>query len=214
MKTTNKMTSSSATFVAFAFLTYNASAVVIAITNPSFEDPFIATQDTGVIGAPGWIISGSGSGGSFRTTLTSPNATDGLNVAFSSRVNFSQTLTTTLEPSTNYILRVDVGDRPGLLFPGYQVRLFAGAILLSEDDNSLAPNSGFLTSSVTFTSPSGGPAIGDFLRIELNNPGITSGPQIFWDNVRLETTAVPESSTALLAAGAIAALAGLRRRNQ
>jgi hypothetical protein len=49
------------------------------------------------------------------------------------------------------------------------------------EENSLVPSNGFLTSTVSYTSPASDPAIGQSLRIEL----VSNGIQVNFDNVRL-----------------------------
>ncbi|NJR43725.1 MAG: PEP-CTERM sorting domain-containing protein [Akkermansiaceae bacterium] len=104
---------------------------------------------------------------------------------------------------------VDVGDRRDLVFPTYFIELFAGSTLLVQDNSSLTPNDGFLTSTLTYLSPASHPELGQPLQIRLRSTG--SGiQQVNFDNVRLD--AVPEpSSLAMLAVGAMA-FCNFRRR--
>eukprot|EP01035_Chromulina_nebulosa_P047195 gene47195-63966_t len=76
-------------------------------------------------------------------------------------VGLQQTLSATLQASTNYSLTVQVGniasDGNGSYslvgFPGYSVQLYAGSTLLAEDNNTLSPADGtFALSAVNFTT--------------------------------------------------------------
>ena len=178
--------------LAFVLSCAHLHAFTVPVVNPSFEDNVIAAPQ-GSSGLTGWEFT---LGGSFRSTAAFGLVpTDGLNVAFSNSGAIAQTLVSTLTANTTYTLLVDVGDRSDLPFPGYQVRLLAGAALLAQDNNSLAPSSGFLTSNLSYTSTASDPSIGSPLRIELVNLG---GVQVLWDHVRLDATAIPEPASAML----------------
>ena len=102
-----------------------------------------------------------------------------------------------------YTLMVDVGDRPDVNNPGYEIRLLAGGTLLasiSESDFPVMEN-GWVTTMLSLTTSVGDSGLGSALRIELDS----DGPQANFDNVRLDaTTAVPEPVTlALLAIGLV-----------
>ena len=171
-------------FTSFVGATLTVVDGFVAVTNPSFE-----------AGNTGSVADWPGPGGSV-VGLNPPSGhvgitpTDGLNMAYNNGATMAQTLVSTLAPSTKYTLLVDVGDRSDTPFPGYKVRLYAGATLLAEDDSSVTPVTGWLTSTVSYTSPASGPEIGQSLRIELVGDGI----QINFDHVRFGYAGGPPTS--------------------
>lgn len=155
----------------------------IAINNAGFEDPVLADG-----GFNSFVNDWTGSGGgTFNPTATQlpGEASEGSNTHYNNGVvPYSQTLTETLAAGT-YTLRVDVGDRADTNFPGYQVQLGVdngGFALLAEDNNSLVPSNGFLTSTVSYDAQAGDANMGLPLVIRL----IGAGTQVNFDNVRLE----------------------------
>ncbi|NJM37880.1 MAG: PEP-CTERM sorting domain-containing protein [Akkermansiaceae bacterium] len=189
-----------------------AQAASIFINNHSFESPSVGNGSfTGAV--PGWTITG-GVAGAFNpatpTHFSGIGATDGVQNGYANAgATLSQTLTALFAADTQYTLTVDVGDRRDLVFPTYFIELFAGSTLLVQDNSSLTPNDGFLTSTLTYLSPASHPELGQPLQIRLRSTG--SGiQQVNFDNVRLD--AVPEpSSLAMLAVGAMA-FCNFRRR--
>jgi hypothetical protein len=171
-------------FTSFVGATLTVVDGFVAVANPSFE-----------AGDAGSVADWPGPGGSV-VGLNPPSGhvgitpTDGLNMAYNNGAAMAQTLVSTLAPSTTYTLLVDVGDRSDLPFPGYKVRLYAGATLLAEDDSSLTPVTGWLTSTVSYTSPASGPDIGQSLRIELVGNGI----QVNFDHLRFGYAGGPPTS--------------------
>ena len=196
-----------------------AHAAIVPVLNASFEDPTTAQFTSGTI--TNWTLSSPTQQGVFRPSAfgpagigaTDPTALD--QTAFLNSGFISQTLPSVLTVNTQYTLRVDVGDRADLPFPGYAVQLFAGSTLLSQD-SSLVPVSGWLTSTVTFTALPGNPNLGQNLEIRLVNTG--GFPQVNFDNVRLDAVgitapAVPlPASAAIWGLGALGLGLGFRRR--
>lgn len=182
------------------------AAVVAAITpanaavvNPSFEQPALADGGFQTGNFTGWVAT-SGSAGVFNPTTAEITPTDGAQVAFVGASSLvSQVLSDTLAANTTYTLSVDVGERLDATFGGYNINLYAGSTLLASDLSTLTPViGGWVTSTVTYTSPGSGPLIGQQLKIELAD-GPASGAQTEFDNVRLSTsgpsTAAPEASS-------------------
>jgi hypothetical protein len=147
----------------------------------------------------------------------------------------SQTLVSTLQPNTHYTLTAWVGNIGsgtgdeayagyGFFnlegFPGYQIQLWAGATMLAQDDNTLAPGERmWALSTVEYTSdPSVAP--NQFLQIRLinlNAAGTELAPniEVDFDDVHLTAiAAIPEPATTGLIAGCVLALAILQRGNR
>ena len=90
----------------------------------------------------------------------------------------SQVLADNLMQNTTYVLTVQIGNPPAYHdplrtddgFPGYQVELLAGGVVVALDRNSLLPaNGAFVTSTVAFTSGNTHPQMGQPLEIRLLN---------------------------------------------
>ncbi len=160
------------------------------------------------------------------TTFFPGGAPDGDNVALifledsydQGPVGLTQVLTDTLQANTHYSLEVEVGniasgtglppfDTFGFYdldgFPGYQVQLLAGGVVLAEDNNSLfgsIAEGTFESTTVEFTTGSTHAQLGQALEIRLINRNETDtaedpGIEVDFDNVRLNATAVPEPGT-------------------
>ncbi len=120
----------------------------------------------------------------------------------------TQVLGDTLQADTTYTLSVQVGniasgvgpkpcdvfgffDLDG--FPGYQVQLLAGGVVIAEDDNSLAatiPEGEFRLSTIQVTVGNTHPQLGDTLEIRLINLNVADtagdpGIEVDFDDVRL-----------------------------
>ena len=212
-----------------------SQAATITVLNHSFEGG--STGSGGNISKPPWVrsngdgssntipiqqISGLPAGrvdpnpdGSDSTHYTNNNTTD----------NIYQVLATTLQANTIYTLTVDVGDRTDLTAQAGAIRLgYVSASPTSTNDyglnlltatvindtvpvNGAGASDGWETWQSTFTTGATPTGLGQQLRIELVSFG---GVQTLWDNVRLDGTAIPEPSTALL--GVFGGLLLLRRR--
>jgi len=213
-----------ATVLALAF---TAGAAPVTINNSSFESPgtnpgtFTGGQTSG---PTGWTVYNAGATNNQRFFgVWNPAGTvsyldpvpDGANIGVVfldnttgiAEAGLRQTLAATLQLSTEYRLTIEVGNfRPGTPgetwdftgFPGYRVDLMAGATVLASDNNTLAPAEGrFLTSTVSFTTGGSHANAGQALAIRLVNLN-GAGVEVNFDNVRLDATAVPEPSSALL----------------
>jgi hypothetical protein len=229
-----------AAFVLAAVSAVPLSAQSIVITNPGFEADAVASgQFNSTITPAGWTVydptgvlgrdySDVGVLNPTGTTLYPGGAPQGSNVAlvflwpqsssdFNQPVGLQQTLSATLQASTQYSLSVQVGNIAAATgapydlagFPGYRVQLFAGSTLLAEDNNTLSLTDGtFGLSTVNFVTGASHIALGENLTIRLLNLNApNSGIEVNFDDVQLVATAIPEPATYALLIG-LAALAG------
>jgi len=183
-------------------------AASIPILNHSFESPIAPVQSDGyysINSIIGWSLHPSN--GAYQGVLDptkSQNLTgrdffyglqpvpDGNQVAYNNGGTIAQALSAVLQPNTRYTLGVDVGRRKSLTFPNYRIRLIAGTTELGF--NSVTPDPGtFERVTVSYTSGSSGPLIGQQLKIFL----VSSGAQTNFDNVTLDASSIPEPSAIL-----------------
>jgi len=190
--------------------TYGA---LITVQNFSFEAPDVADGafTAGVI--TGWTAPNTA--GVYDPPAGILTPTNGTQTAYSNSGTIAQILAgNVLTANTVYTLLVDVGDRTDTVVPTYTVGLYAGGNLLAQDNNSLEPINGFLTSTVAFTALAGDPRLGGTLEIRL----FSNDVQTNFDNVRLDATArvaaVPEPATLALLGITLAALSFTRRRKK
>ena len=199
--------------LSLAFVASAAQGAIVPVLNPSFESPTTSFFSTGTI--TDWTLSAPFNQGVFQPA-SFPSAgmgtTNGTQTAFLNSGFISQTLPSTLTVNNAYTLRVDVGDRADIAFPGYAVQLFAGSTLLAQE-SSLVPNNGFLTSTVFFVALPGNPNLGQQLQIRL----VSNGIQVNFDNVRLDaidiTVPLP-ASAAIWGVGALGLALAARRRKK
>lgn len=223
----------------FLALPMAAEATLLTVLNPSFESStiapgiFLGGQATG---PTNWQVYNTGATNNLRffgiwnpagTDSYSDPVPDGANMGVVFLDNTSnlaeaglrQTLSDTLQLSTQYTLTVSVGNfDPGAGgapwnftgFPGYRVDFMAGSTVIASDNNTLAPAEGrFLTSTVSLTTGASHPQAGQALGIRLVSLN-GSGVEVNFDKVQLDATSVPEPSSAVLLG--LAALVGVRRR--
>lgn len=226
-------------FAVLAILASRADAVSLTVNNSSFESP---------TAAPGNFVGGESSGpanwsvyetapfddyryfGVWNPTGTTsyldptPHGSNMgvvflLNTTSIGEAGLVQVLSSTLQLSTTYTLRTEVGNFAPVVgspydftgFPGYRVDLLAGGTVIATDNNTLAPEEGrFLTSTVTFTTGLSHVNAGQALSIRLVNLNGT-GVEVNFDDVRLEAVPVPEPAAGFLL-GASALLLVRRRR--
>jgi len=206
-------------------------AADIAVVNAGFESPAQAPGSFTGGNPPGWTVFGAGGDASVNGVYN-PNGIpyytvalpEGNNLAYSydgepadntGAFGLTQLLSATLQPLTDYTLRVAVGNPLAANgynlagFPGYQVQLLAGGVVLAQDNNTLAgtfPEGTFADSVVTFST--GSSPVGEGLPLEirlinLNPSDSVVENEVDFDNVRL--TAVPEpGSVALLGLAGLA----------
>lgn len=172
-------------FVFGSFNPERCRAASVPVANPGFETDVLG--DGGLsLTITGWDTSLGGGDGVFNPTTSQYPAgvPGGQNVAY---VNLSgnrvrQVLSSTLQADGLYTLQVEVGNRQDEAFAGYEVQFLAGGVVLARDDDSLNPASGeFLTATVTYTSTSSDPQLGQLLEIKL----LAKGVQANFDDVRL-----------------------------
>ena len=184
----------------------------LTVLNPSFEYPALSPAAWNFT-ISDWVQSGQSGvwypGAGYFNGLPP----DGNQVAYLNGAGtvISQTLTATpLLPNATYTLQVDLGSRLDTypFPPGTTVALYAGNNLLVSDSPS-APTQGYWkTDTVTFTSTSITPGIGQNLKIVLTS----AGTQADFDNVRLNY--VPLPPTVLLLGSGLAGLGLLRFRRR
>lgn len=184
-----------------------AHAEELLIHNSGFETDVLA--DGGFMwGVTDWTVMGSA--GVFNPTVAQflLEAPEGQNTGFSNSGLLSQVLGDYLAEGTAYTLLVEIGNRMDTAgFPGYAVQLWAGDSLLAEDVSMFAAEGVFDTSIVEFDAYAGDPRLGLPLEIRLFSLG---GPQVNFDNVRLDATPIP--APAALGLLALAAARRSRRR--
>lgn len=175
---------------------------------------------------PNNVIGGNSAVGVIDPTGTTnfpAGAPEGLNVALiflgedmgQGPVGLTQVLGATLQPHTTYTLTVEVGniasgigpppcDVAGFFdldgFPGYQVQLLAGGVVVAQDNDSLhglIPEGEFRLSTVTLTTGATHPQLGQPLEVRLINLNMIETPadpgiEVDFDEVQL--TAAPAAS--------------------
>jgi HpiC1 cyclase len=170
-----------------------AQANAVTLTNPGFEDITGESQSNEFTFGPlnGWdlydpdTITQGGTGPDFFIGTLTPSApsffTNGapegqrVGIAFNffgsggqGEYGLQQTLPQTLQPSSGYLLSVDIGNIASGTslggqffnldgFPGYRIDVLADGVLIAQDNNSLAgliPEGGFVTADILFTTGS------------------------------------------------------------
>lgn len=175
---------------------------------------------------PNNVIGGNSAVGVIDPTGTTnfpAGAPEGLNVALiflgqnmgQGPVGLTQITAATLQPNTTYTLTVEVGniasgigpppcDVAGFFdldgFPGYQVQLLAGGVVVAQDNDSLhglIPEGEFRLSTVSHTTGATHPQLGQPLEVRLINLNVIETPadpgiEVDFDDVQL--TAFPAGS--------------------
>ncbi len=182
-----------------------------AVANAGFEEPVLADGGYTSRTVPGWELydpfnllgtnANSNLGSLNPSALAYPGqAPQGNNVLAtyfenptgSGIAGVSQTLRQGLRANTTYRLSVDVGNNAGdgPDFPGYAVQLLAGGKVIAQDVNTVRPAIGtFAPTSFTYTTSANDGNVGQPLQIRLLNLLQTPGPEVNFDNVRLDSYA-------------------------
>jgi hypothetical protein len=162
----------------------------IAIANAGFDEPVLAvggSLDSNPL--PGWFKTGSGR---IFHPSNNANVVEGVNnYQFIGNGSVEQTLDEVLKQGI-YNLSVAVGDQgsTSISIADYQVQLGVMQgntfVLLAEDNDSLSPDQGFLTSTVSYTAAAGNPSLGLPLVIRLVASNTSNTAWVLFDDVRLE----------------------------
>ncbi len=95
-----------------------------------------------------------------------------------------------------------MGNQLDKVYGGYTVQLLAGDTVLAEDNMSISVADGaFETSTVSFATTLTHPQLGQPLQIKFM--GLTGYAPASFDDVTLETTLIPEPSSATIITSAI-----------
>ena len=201
-------------FVCLLLTASSASAALVSLTNPSFENPsppFVSSCGTGCtfnVGSfTGWTVSGSG--GQFQPSSALFNSLpNGSVLAYSNGGTITQNVGTISSAGIVYTLMVDIGLRNDLSGNVGSIQLLIGGTPIN--GTGAAPTSGnFSTFTASYTTSAAN--VGQNIAIQLSS----SGAQGDFDNVRLDATAAPEPATVSLMLFGLAGFgvaARLRRR--
>ena len=122
-------------------LAASVPAAPISITNPSFEDPVLPSDNSSTIGGiNGWTTTSTVVGVA-RNLSTIPIVRDGVQWAFANEGSVSQTLAAVLTADTAYSLSVDFLRQIGCTLcvdPTVSLSLLVGATVLASDVFSYA----------------------------------------------------------------------------
>jgi hypothetical protein len=217
------------TLIALFLLVSQGWASPIGVFNSSFEIPYCAgtvdwvtcTPDNWTVDNPPGTVSGA-----FRPLSYGPGSPwdsipDGVQVAFSNGGTLTQVLTADIIPNTTYTLSVWVSQRwsAGSFLP--EIQLLGGVTPVITMNNAnpggatptQKPDGNYTWEdwSMSWTSPTSGPLIGQTLSIVLgsHSPVGFDATQTDFDNVSLTTN--PEPGMFVLVAGGLIGL-GIRRR--
>ncbi|WP_425614911.1 dockerin type I domain-containing protein [Anatilimnocola sp. NA78] len=158
----------------------------IAIANHSFENPAVADDATGPM--TDWVSAGGVFNPLAPGSQYAVAVPDGQQVAFSNGGLSQQTLVAAV-PGKLYELRVTLGDRSDLVFPGYTINLKEGANIIATGTQA------------NFAPPDGG--FGDIVLYGYNATGtgalsvelVSTGVQTNFDNVRLNVIDLDATTT-------------------
>lgn len=114
-----------------------------------------------------------------------------------------QILTATLQPNTTYTLSSMIGRRLFTTTPwNVSIELFANGDLLGSSINTTLGSNSVVTESFSVTIGASHPELGQQLEIRLMTNGNAS--EAFFDDVRLDATAIPEPGTCLFVSAGLA----------
>ena len=204
-----------------------AAASSIPVVNFGFELPVGGDGGFTDEVIPGWVVDfpnvGAFAAGVYNPPAGEITPSEGVQVAYlgpfgQAASSISQILTATLQPSTTYTLRVDVGRRAGSPDAGFGLALLAdGTILAAITNPFVLPIGTMSTATLVWSSPANlGSLGGTPLQILLFNTEISGQTfigQTNYDNVRLDDAAiqaVPEPTVLLFVAVGLVSLAAVR----
>jgi len=215
-------------------------AVPVSVPNASFESPGSPqSTSTNVNLVPGWVFNmkaGSQFGvGSITSNYASPGTSSGSEYATINNdwPDVTDTITSaaslgTITPLTTYTLTVAIGNEnksDSSLYgaPGpVSFSLLANGVVFATETvpNGSVANGTFQDFTLSYTTPSSEPIVGDSLEIQLATlPEEGTAYQPAFDNVRLDAVVddppvVPEPSTWALLASGMLTLAWVMRRQR
>jgi hypothetical protein len=207
-----------------------AQAGIISVQNAGFETDRVGGDGSWSTTAPtGWDVVGDLNASDNYFGVWNPVAngypTEGRKVAYLDiatsgplgYLGFEQVLSTTAVLA-NYVLEVDVGNTDWgsnsyVGFPGYRVEFLLDDVVVASDSTQNPAEGKFSTSTVSYTAQIGDEGKKLSLRL-LNTNASGLGREVDFDNVRLNTTNIPEPATVLLVALGLIGLAGSRRRRK
>lgn len=222
--------------LAFVLATFlwagTAQAASIAITNPGFEDPVLVDGDFEWSLYPfsgtsvgGWTTAGGvGSAAGIinpTTDFFSAGAPEGNNVGFLISYNSAwliQTLTATYQEGETYTLTALVGDADNRDLKGFNIGLYSGGLVSTGGSLPVPADDGFALVMATVVADAS--MAGQPIEIRLYSSSLTLDDDpdsadrgVFFDDVRLTTTApVPVPAAVWLFGSALAGLGWLRRK--
>jgi hypothetical protein len=196
---------------AFSLAT-SAQAASIAVLNGDFN--IVPTTYYGDV--PGWTqLAGADADVGFQAySFTSGLGWDGTRAAYSNGPSIGSDALTTLAADSIYTLTLQVGRRPSV--PGIpQVQFYAGATLMTPSStgiNSLPGSGAFETWTFVYNmaDPINIGLIGQTATVQLSK--VAGSVQAGFDNVTLDVVPVPETSTGVLALGALGLMLRRKRR--
>lgn len=160
----------------------------LPIDNFSFEEDVLVNEGDFTFTITGWTNDPKTGTYKQKPVATLVSATDGVNTGFASDVGatIQQTLSSVLNTNSKYELVVDVINRNDNPFPGYEIRLLAGATVRGSvvGGASSIPGGTFITQTITVTTGATDPNELSALTIQL----ISAGKQTNFDNIRLYRT--------------------------
>jgi len=194
------------------FFTFAAASWggTINILNPSFESPACGAPGSGpaVCNPTNWTVLGAGA---YLPALGDAQAFDGSQYAWANTGgSLTQDLLTPLAANTTYTFTLEELFRNGTNFTG-QAELVAGGTTVLATASGTTPVSGTWGQfTLTYTSPSSGPVIGEDLSVVLTSTGVQGD---FDDLSSITTTSgVPEPSMIVLIGTGLLAVGVARRR--
>ncbi len=203
--------------LAFAGSVQAMPMVSLAITNAGFESSVLpgdgASTGNGVI--TGWTLVAGGSADVFNPTAAdfAGEAPEGFNVLRLGRGSVSQTSLSDVLEAGDYTLSMMVGDSALQAFTTFTVELLAGATVLASTATPTPADGSFALLTLDYTAAKGDALLGEALGIRLVDGLNSRSTLVYFDDVQLGFTAVPEpGALALIGMGLLAAAGAVRRK--